>query len=77
MSEWVRRQNAPFPFQTWRPFPKEAIVQIRNAHGQRNIGPAGSFWWGYEEEAGEVGEGVITAARRLDRPKKEAAHGTG
>lgn len=54
------------PYQTWAPFPPEAIVQIANADGEDRIGPASSFWWGWERGNGE---GVITKARRLDRPK--------
>lgn len=68
-AEWKSRRDAGMPFQTWKPFPPEAIVQIKNAFGDSRIGPAKSFWWGYEEELGGVGEGVITAARRLDREK--------
>lgn len=44
---WVSRINAAFPFQTWRPFPPEAIVQIKNCFGDSRIGPADTFWWGY------------------------------
>lgn len=66
---WVSRINAAFPFQTWRPFPPEAIVQIKNCFGDSRIGPASSFWWGYEEELGCIGEGVIVKARRLDKLK--------
>ena len=71
--DWLDRiRDAPMPFQDWRAFPHDAIVQIKNAFGESRIGPASSFWWGYESELGGVGEGVITKARRLDRPKKEA-----
>lgn len=72
MSEWQHRKNAPFPFQTWRAFPQDAVVQIKNAYGESRVGPAGSFWWGYETELGDIGAGVIVAARRLDKPKVAA-----
>ena len=66
---WLLRNDARMPFQEWRPFPPEAIVQVKNAWGDSRIGPASSFWWGYEQEMGAIGEGVIYAARRLDRPR--------
>jgi len=70
MTKWLRRQHdAAMPFQTWRPFPPEAIVQIANAFGDTKVGQVKDFWWGYEEELGGVGEGVIVAARRLDKPR--------
>lgn len=64
-----RHYDAPMPYQTWNAFPLDAIVQIKNRHGDTSIGRAGEFWWGYETECGETGEGVIVAARRLDRPR--------
>ena len=67
---WMQRhRDAPMPYQDWRAFPADAIVQVKNIHGDSNIGPAGKFWWGYEEELGGIGGGVIIAARRLDTPK--------
>ena len=69
-AEWMHRRDAAMPYATWRPFPSDAIVQIRNAFGESNIGPAGDFWWGYATELGEISEGVIIAARRLDKPKR-------
>ena len=54
------------------PFPAEAIVEIASTHGVTAIGPARKFWWGDEQEVGEIGEGVITRARRLDKPKELA-----
>lgn len=68
MGEWLYRADAAFPFQTWCPFPPEAIVQIGglNPPYDTKIGPAKDFWWGYERENSE---GVIRKARRLDRPK--------
>ena len=70
MQPWLIRFNdAPMPYQTWTAFPPEAIVQVKNAHGDDRIGLAGQYWWGYEVEGSEIGEGVITRARRLDRPK--------
>ena len=73
MSAWLERRNSAMPYQNWRPFPPTAIVQIKNAFGDSRIGPAGSFWWGYEQEIGGIGESVITKARRLDKLKGGAA----
>jgi hypothetical protein len=70
MGEWMKRSESGMPFQDWCPFPPDAIVQIRNAFCDTRIGPAKSFWWGYETEFGEISEGVIVKARRLDRPKE-------
>ncbi len=71
VTDWTYRwRDAPMPYQTWKPYPAEAIVQIVNAHGDGKIGPAGDFWWGWERGNSE---GVITAARRLDRPKMVAS----
>lgn len=69
-TDWTYRwRDASMPYQKWAPFPPEAIVQIANQYGDEQIGPAGSFWWGWER-----GNpcGVITKARRLDRPKTPA-----
>lgn len=69
MNEWKNRfQDAFMPYQEWQPFPSEAIVQVRNSYGDSRIGPASSFWWGFEMELGQIGEGVIMKARRLDKP---------
>jgi hypothetical protein len=58
------------PYQEWHPFPPEAIVEVKNCyHNHSKVGPANKFWWGYEEDFGSVSEGVITKARRLDKPK--------
>jgi hypothetical protein len=54
------------PYQTWDAFPPEAIVQVKNRMGDSRIGPASSFWWGYERSNPE---GVIVYARRIDTPK--------
>jgi hypothetical protein len=67
---WVNRRDFPMPYQDSCPFPKQAIVQIKNAYGDIRIGPASSFWWGWEQECHQVGEGVIISARRLDREKQ-------
>lgn len=67
MGPWLRRSEAFMPYQTWLPFPPEAIVQIKNCHGDSNIGQAKDFWWGFERGNDE---GVITIARRLDQPKE-------
>ena len=66
-SEWKDRiRDAFMPFQEWRPFPPEAIVEIKDRDGFRQIGPAHKFWWGYDRENSE---GVIRFVRRLDSPK--------
>lgn len=70
-SEWlIRWRDASLPWQTWKPFPDEAVVLIQNAYGEEKIGPVSKFWWGCETEMGEIGEGVIIRVRRLDKPKK-------
>ena len=71
---WLRRADAPMPYQRWCPFPDNAIVQVRSTYHPEipdAIGPAKSFWWGYEQEFGNTSEGVISRARRLDKPKKD------
>lgn len=72
MTPIIQRRDSSMPYQTWRAFPPEAVVQIWNAYGDTRIGPASSFWWGYEQECGSIGEGVIIRARRLDRPRVKA-----
>jgi hypothetical protein len=70
-TDWTNRwRDAPMPYQTWNPFPQHAIVQVANIDGDDRIGPASSFWWGWEANNRE---GVITKARRLDRPKTSTA----
>jgi hypothetical protein len=64
-----RRRHAPMPFQTWMPFPDHAIVQVWNVYGEGKIAQAKDLWWGYEQEMGRTGEGVITRVRRLDKEK--------
>ena len=71
MRAWQQRAHAAIPFQGWMPFPIDAIVQVKNQHGESRIGPAGTFWWGYEKDLGGVADGVITRARRLDKPKEQ------
>ncbi|MGD9670268.1 MAG: hypothetical protein AB7U75_14720 [Hyphomicrobiaceae bacterium] len=63
MSPWQHRTDANFPYQRWQPFPDEAIVEVANVHGEKSIGPARNFWWGYEQHNPE---GTITRARSLD-----------
>lgn len=70
MRDWINRRHFPMPYQDSCPFPPDAIVQIKNAYEDSRIGPAKSFWWGYERECGEIGEGVIITARRLDKPRR-------
>lgn len=68
MPDWLLRRDASMPYQDWRPFPANAIVQVKNRYGESRIDVATNLWWGYERENSE---GVITMARRLDRPRKE------
>lgn len=70
MSDWVYRKDTSMPYQMWKPFPDEALVQVSSYYEDVPdvIGLVKNFWWGYEEEVGQVGEGVIKRARRLDRP---------
>lgn len=74
---WKKRfRDARMPYQNWMPFPKDAIVQVRSAFFPDvpdSIGPASSFFWGYEQEFGDIGEGVICSARRLDKPRATSA----
>ena len=67
---WLKRRDSSFPYQTWKPFPDDAIVLVKNIYEDRNIGPAKDFWWGYEQDGRGTAEGVIIAAKRLDRPLK-------
>ena len=68
---WLYRRDFPMPYQESCPFPPCAIVQIKNVYGESRIGPASAFWWGYKVDLGQIGEGVIFKARRLDRRKDE------
>ncbi len=62
--EYVLRRDAAMPYQTWRPFPDDEIVEVVNVDGEKRVGRASSFWWGYEwERGGNAGEGVIVKAR--------------
>lgn len=69
MTQWINRNDAAMPFQEWRAFESDAIVQVRNSYGDSRIGLTSDFWWGYERECGEIGDGVIVSARRLDTPR--------
>ena len=68
MQGFKYRRNSGLPYQNWNAFPPEAIVLVYNYYGDRKIAIAGDLWWGYEEELGDIGEGVIAKAKRLDRP---------
>ena len=72
---WINRRDFPMPYQESCPFPPNAIVQIKNAYGDSRVGPSYTFWWGYERECGNIGEGVIFAARRLDRARRTGQGG--
>lgn len=71
MSKWIFRKEFPYYYQDRCPFKPNDIVQVCSFYEDvhSNIGPAQSFWWGYEEECGQVGEGVIYKARVLSKPK--------
>lgn len=64
-ANYLSRWNAGMPYQTWKPFADDEIVEVVNIHGESRIGPAASFWWGYEQELGGTAEGVIVKARRV------------
>lgn len=70
MIHFMVRWYAAMPYQEWRPFPDEAIVLVKNSSGERRIDLAKNLWWGYETEMGEVGDGVIMEAARLDRRRE-------
>lgn len=70
MSEFLQRLNAFMPYQDWRPFPDDAIVQVKNNCGHSTIGLSKDFWWGFEYDFDGVAEGVIMEARRLDRKRE-------
>jgi hypothetical protein len=65
----ARHEVASFPYQEWKPFPPEAIVQVKSSFdGHPVIAQAKDLWWGWEDGLdGE--ESVIRYARRLDTPK--------
>lgn len=65
-----RWKHASMPYQTWTPFPPEAIVLVKNKYGDRKIAQVKDLWWGWERELGETAEGVIIEAARLDKPKE-------
>ena len=69
MGAWLERRDSSMPFQVWRAFEGHEIVQVVNARGDRCIGVAKEFWWGYEEDMGELADGVIVKTRRLCTPK--------
>ena len=72
-TEILYRRDAPLPYQTWHPFPPEAIVQVWSyvSSVPPKIAQAKDLWWGYEDcWCDGVNEGVIARARRLDRPKQ-------
>ena len=72
MAAWYHRAHAAYPFQDWNLYPPEAIVQVKNSAGVSTIDLVRNLWWGYEKELGILGEGVITRARRLDKPKAKS-----
>ena len=67
--EWKHRRDSALPYQEWLEFDPESIVQVSNAYGDKRIGQAKGFWWGYEQDMGEVSEGTIVKARCLSTPK--------
>ena len=69
MTEWKIRREVEYPYQNYSWFPPEAIVLCVGYYGNRTIDLAKNLWWGYETELGEIGEGVIMKAKRLDTPK--------
>lgn len=45
---WLNRRDSSMPFQRWKVFTPETIVEVKNAFGDRLIGPVSSFDWDYE-----------------------------
>ena len=69
---WLLRRDSAFPFQTWKlPFEDSAIVLVKNVYGKMSIGPVKNFWFGYEQDFGQIAEGVIVKVRRLDKLKRK------
>lgn len=62
---WLHRRDSAFPYQTWNAFPKGTVVEVGNAYGDVRQGFVEDFWWGYEQEMGQVGEGVIIKCREI------------
>lgn len=71
MGRWLqRKRDASMPYQNWHPFASSDWVEIQNAYGDTTKGFAGDFWWGYEEDCGDIGEGVVIKTRRIARMKE-------
>lgn len=68
----LHRRDHCMPYQTWQPFPPEAVVKVWSHFEDvpPTIDLAKNLWWGYEKEFGEISPGVIAKAARLDRPKE-------
>lgn len=72
MSRWLERfEDAPMPYQDWQPFNQTDVVEVENKYGEARTGLVSNFWWGYETEMGQTGEGVICRVRRIARAKTE------
>ncbi len=67
MIAFIERKASVNPYQEWRVFPLEAIVQVKTVEGNSSIGQAKDFWWGYKAEEKEV----IAKARLLDQPTRK------
>lgn len=67
MTQFLHRQDFPWPYQNVNPYPGSAIVLVLNEIGERRIAMAKDLWWGVERSNPE---GVIVKARRLDRPRR-------
>lgn len=71
--KWLYRwHDAPMPYQEWREFAPDQFVEIANAYGDVRRGYAREYWWGYEEECGQISEGVIVRARPIERCRVKA-----
>ena len=77
-TELKHRSDAGMPYQEWRPFSNDTLVEVENAYGDKRVGLVKDFWWGYERELGGVGEGVIISARKVAEmmTEHEAVPGT-
>ena len=73
MSELKLRSESAMPYQTWKPFPDDAIVKVWSYYEDvpPTIDLVKNLWWGYEIECTDVAEGVIARAMLLSKRKEE------
>jgi hypothetical protein len=69
---WLFRFDSATPFEEWRPFPGDVIVQVMNVYGDIWEGRVSHLYWGYEEKYnGKIDSEVIVQARQIDNLTKE------